>query len=224
MKNIKDMTAEEMSFLSQEQMENIPPQDFGYFMYRFNSAKLDALEWDTWDKMTYEQLSYISMDVFSILKEDILQLLIEKFKNNQNTIKIQKRIDDKVVPIQSMPLSYILNNAKRKSKEIKDMINESMKVYQKYKDKHVDDIPESCIKEILMLDRLDDETLEVLRQFDTLPYLIQTKRLLHWLDLNKYQKIVEIYFRNHPKQFTGYKIQKKMYYLYDDIIRVLASQ
>lgn len=224
MKNIKDMTAEEISFLSQEQIENIPPQDFGYFMYKFNSAKLDALEWDTWNKMTYEQLSYISMDVFSILKEDILQLLIEKFKNNQNTIKIQKRIGDKVVPIQSMPLSYILNNAKRKSKEIKDMINESMKVYQKYKDKHVDDIPESCIKEILLLDRLDDETLEVLRQFDTLPYLIQTKRLLHWLDLNKYQKIVEIYFRNHPKQFTGYKIQKKMYYLYDDIILILASQ
>lgn len=218
------MTAEEMSFLSQEQMENIPPQDFGYFMYRFNSAKLDALEWDTWDKMTYEQLSYISMDVFSILKEDILQLLIEKFKNNQNTIKIQKRIDDKVVPIQSMPLSYILNNAKRKSKEIKDMINESMKVYHEYKNKHVDDIPESCIKEILMLDRLDDETVEILRQFDTMPYLIQTKHLLHWFDLNKYQKIVEIYFRNHPEQFTGYKIQKKMYYLYDDIILILASQ
>lgn len=218
------MTAEEISFLSQEQIENIPPQDFGYFMYRFNSAKLDALEWDTWDKMTYEQLSYISMDVFSMLKEDILQLLIEKFKNNQNTIKIQKRIDDKVVPIQSMPLSYILNNAKRKSKEIKDMINESMKVYHEYKNKHVDDIPESCIKEILMLDRLDDETVEILRQFDTMPYLIQTKHLLHWFDLNKYQKIVEIYFRNHPEQFTGYKIQKKMYYLYDDIILILASQ
>ena len=218
------MTAEEISFLSQEQMENIPPQDFGYFMYKFNSAKLDALEWDTWNKMTYEQLSYISMDVFSILKEDVLQLLIEKFKNNQNTIKIQKRIGDKVVPIQSMPLSYILNNAKRKSKEIKDMINESMKVYQKYKNKYVDDIPESCIKEILMLDRLDDETVEILRQFDILPYLIQSKHLLHWLDLNKYQKIVEIYFRNHPNQFTGYKIQKKMYYLYDEIIMVLASQ
>ena len=218
------MTAEEISFLSQEQIENIPPQHFGYFMYKFNSAKLDALEWDTWDKMTYEQLSYISMDVFSILKEDILQLLIEKFKNNQNTIKIQKRIGDKVVPIQSMPLSYILNNAKRRSKEIKDMINESMKVYQEYKNKHVDDIPESCIKEILMLDRLDDETVEVLRQFDTLPFLIQSKHLLHWFDLNKYQKIVEIYFRNHPNQFTGYKIQKKMYYLYDDIIMVLASQ
>lgn len=224
MKNIKDMTAEEISFLSQEQIENIPPQDFGYFMYKFNSAKLDALEWDTWNKMTYEQLSYISMDVFSILKEDILQLLIEKFKNNQNTITIQKRIDDKVVPIQSMPLSYILNNAKRKSKEIKDMINESMKVYHEYKNKHVDDIPESCIKEILMLDRLDDETVEILRQFDTMPYLIQTKHLLHWFDLNKYQKIVEIYFRNHPEQFTGYKIQKKMYYLYDDIILILASQ
>lgn len=86
------MTAEEISFLSQEQIENIPPQDFGYFMYRFNSAKLDALEWDTWNKMTYEQLSYISMDVFSILKEDILQLLIEKFKTIKILSKYKKEL------------------------------------------------------------------------------------------------------------------------------------
>ena len=198
MKELKKMTMEELSFLSKEEMEQIPPQDFGVFVNAESRYRLDALTWETWDKLTYSQLSHMSANVFSLLKEDIIQRLIDKFKDNQEVVIINKNINGKTVPVQVL--------------------------YQKHKGKNVEDIPESDIMEILMLKRVDEETIQLLKQFDTLPYLVQPKYILHKFQLNKYHKIVKEYLRSHPEQFVVYRIQKHTYYRYEDIIKVLATQ
>lgn len=226
MKELKKMTMEELSFLSKEEMEQIPPQDFGVFVNAESRYRLDALTWETWDKLTYSQLSHMSANVFSLLKEDIIQRLIDKFKDNQEIVIINKNINGKTVPVQVL-LVFTLERAKELNKEMKKMINESFQIYQKHKGKNVEDIPESDIMEILMLKRVDEETIQLLKQFDTLPYLpylVQPKYILHKFQLNKYHKIVKEYLRSHPEQFVGYRIQKHTYYRYEDIIKVLATQ
>ena len=188
MKELKKMTMEELSFLSKGEMEQIPPQDFGIYVNAESRYRLDALTWETWDKLTYSQLSHMSANVFSLLKEDIIQRLIDKFKDNQEVVIINKNINGKTVPVQVL-LVFTLERAKELNKEMKKMINESFQIYQKHKGKNVEDIPESDIMEILMLKRVDEETIQLLKQFDTLPYLVQPKYILHKFQLNKYQTV-----------------------------------
>lgn len=224
MKKLKDMTIEELSFMSAKEIENIPPQEFGTFTSAGNMYKLDAMTWDIWNKMTYAQLSHIGSNAFSLLKEDVVTMLIDKFKDKQEVIIINKQIKDKIVPIQSLPLAHILKQAQRQNKEIKKMVNESMQVYQQYKDMNIKNIPESDIRKILMLKSLDTETLKLLQRFDTLPYLVRSRYILFWFELNKYQKSVKEYLRTHPDRFCSYKIQKHTYYRYEDVIQVIAAQ
>lgn len=213
----------EMSLMTREEIEKIPSNQFEIYGTDNNPGfVLDALKWDTWNKFTYDQLNHIRYSVFLYISENIIQLLIDKFKDKQELVNIEKNINGKIIPIKAYPLSYRLEKAKKEKKNILSKINESKQAYQKYCKCHVDDIPESCIKQMLMLDKIDKKIIEILRNYETVPYFIQIKYVLQEMDINKCRRMTDSYLRAHG--FQSLRIGNKDYYIYDDIIRAIAIQ
>lgn len=220
---LKKISMTELSLMTREEIEKIPSSQFEIYGTESQpSYVLDALKWDTWNKFTYEQLSYIRFSVFLYISENIIQLLIDKFKDKQELVNIEKNINGKILPVQSFPLSYRLKKAKKEKDDILNKINESKQVYQKYCNCHFDDIPESCIKQMLMLEKIDSEIMNILKEYDKMPYFIQTKYVLQEMNVNRCRKMTDSYLRAH--NFQSLRINNRDYYIYDDIIQAIAIQ
>lgn len=220
---IRKISVSEMSLMTKEEIEQIPSNQFDiYGTETYPGYVLDALKWDTWDKFTYDQLNHIRYSVFLYISENIIQLLIDKFKDKQELVNIEKNINGKIIPIQSYSLCYRLEKAKKEKKDILNKINEAKRVYQKYCQYHVDDIPESCIKQMLMLDKIDNKIIEILKSYEKMPFFIQIKYVLQEMDINKCRRMTDSYLRAHG--FQSLRIGNKDYYIYDDIIRAIAIQ
>lgn len=234
----------ELITMTDEEIKAIKPEEFSVFGTQMVKASfLSQLPVSVWDKLTYEQLSHMNLEVFVYLKDEILELLIQKFKDNSQMTEITKQIKDKRIKIQSAPLWYRFKNAQIKRQKMKEELNEAKKAYSqllKYND--YDDktaIPKLLIRKALMtksiLNENDNETITKKEYLKWLSAKMNTKNHSH---LSEIPYIASFYyvsfyydidylakdFQNANKEGMDiYKIGKKLYLNYEDILRIIVE-
>lgn len=234
----------ELMTMTDEEIKAIKPEEFSVFGTQMVKASfLSQLPIATWDKLTYEQLSHMNLEVFVYLKDEILELLIQKFKDNSQMTEITKQIKDKRIKIQSAPLWYRFKNAQIKRQKMKKELNEAKKAYSQlleyndYDDETI--IPKSLIRKALMIESIlnedDSETitkreyliwLSSKRNSKTDSHLIKIPHIasFYYVSFDYDMDYLVKYFQNASKEgMDTFKIGKKLYMNYEDILRIIIE-